>query len=37
MKLTVLGNNGPYPAPGCACSGYSLQSDSGATSILLDC
>jgi ribonuclease BN (tRNA processing enzyme) len=25
MKLTVLGNNGPYPAPGGACSGYLLQ------------
>ncbi|WP_041668615.1 MBL fold metallo-hydrolase [Acetobacterium woodii] len=22
MKLTVLGNNGPYPGPGGACSGY---------------
>ena len=27
MKLTVLGNNGPYPAPGGACSGYLLQHD----------
>lgn len=37
MKLTVLGNNGPYPAHSGACSGYLLQSDSDATSILLDC
>jgi ribonuclease BN (tRNA processing enzyme) len=35
MKLTVLGNNGPYPGPGGACSGYLLQ-DEG-TNILLDC
>lgn len=27
MKLIVLGNNGPYPAPGGACSSYLLQSD----------
>ena len=37
MRLTVLGNNGPYPAPGGACSGYLLESDSGETKILLDC
>lgn len=37
MRLTVLGNNGPYPAPGGACSGYLLESDSGNTAILLDC
>lgn len=37
MKLTILGNNGPYPAPGCACSGYLLESDSGDTTILIDC
>jgi ribonuclease BN (tRNA processing enzyme) len=35
MKLTVLGNNGPYPAAGSACSGYLLQS--GAANILIDC
>jgi ribonuclease BN (tRNA processing enzyme) len=27
LKLTVLGNNGPYPAQGGACSGYLLQGD----------
>ena len=27
IKLTVIGNNGPYPAAGGACSGYLLQSD----------
>lgn len=37
MKLTILGNNGPYPAPGGACSGYLLESDSGNTTILIDC
>jgi len=37
MKLTVLGNNGPYPANGGACSGYLLTSDSGDTQILIDC
>lgn len=37
MRLTILGNNGPYPAPGGACSGYLLESDSGKTTILLDC
>lgn len=37
MKLTVLGMNGPFPAPGGACSGYLLSSDSGNTHILLDC
>ena len=37
MRLTVLGNNGPYPAPGGACSGYLVESDSGETKILLDC
>ena len=35
MKLTVLGCNGPYPAPGGACSGYLLQD--GDTRVLLDC
>lgn len=28
MKLTVLGKYGPFPAPGGACSGYLLESDS---------
>ena len=37
MKLTILGNNGPYPAPGGACSGYLLESDSGETTVLIDC
>ena len=27
IKLTVLGNNGPYPAPGGACSGYLVESE----------
>ena len=34
FTLTVLGNNGPYPAKGGACSGYLLQYDG--TKILLD-
>ena len=37
MRLTVLGNNGPYPAKGGACSGYLVESDSGNTNVLLDC
>ena len=37
MKLTILGNNGPYPSAGGACSGYLLSSDSGKTNVLLDC
>lgn len=37
LKLTILGNNGPYPAPGGACSGYLLESDSGKTTLLIDC
>lgn len=37
MKLTVLGNNGPFPAPGGACSGYLVTSESGKTNLLLDC
>lgn len=37
MKLKILGNNGPFPAPGGACSGYLLTSDSGDTRILIDC
>ena len=35
MKLTVLGNNGPYPAAGGACSGYLLQE--GNRNLLFDC
>lgn len=35
MKLTVLGNQGPYPAPGGACSGYLVSQ--GDTHVLLDC
>ena len=35
MKLTILGNNGPFPAAGGACSGYLIQS--GGISILIDC
>lgn len=34
MKLTVLGNNGPYPKAGGACSGFLL--DSGETKLVLD-
>lgn len=35
MKLTVLGNNGPYPSPGGACSGYLLEEKG--IKILVDC
>ena len=35
MKLTILGNNGPFPAAGGACSGYLLSS--GDTHVLIDC
>lgn len=35
MQLTVLGNNGPWPSSGGACSGY-LVSD-GQTRLLVDC
>lgn len=35
MKLTVLGNNGPFPAAGGACSGYVISE--GKTNILIDC
>ena len=37
MQLTILGNNGPFPAPNGACSGYLLESDSGDTRVLIDC
>ncbi len=36
MYLTILGNNGPFPAPGGACSSYLLESDSGDTRLLVD-
>ena len=35
MKITVLGNSGPYPGPGTVCSGYLLEADG--MNILLDC
>lgn len=35
MKLTILGNNGPYPSPAGACSGYLLQTDSA--KVMIDC
>lgn len=35
MKLTVLGNNGPFPSAGGACSGYLARS--GGKNILIDC
>ena len=37
MILTILGNNGPFPAAGGACSGYLLESNSGNTRVLIDC
>lgn len=37
MRLTVFGVNGPYPAPGGACSGYLISSDDQSTHLLLDC
>lgn len=35
MRVTVLGQYSPYPAPGGACSGYLLEE--GDTRVLLDC
>ena len=35
MKLTILGNRGPYPTPNGACSGYLLESEK--THILIEC
>ena len=35
MKLTILGNNGPFPSAGGACSGYLVRN--GDTNILIDC
>ena len=37
MRLTILGNNGPYPAPGGACSGYLLETDDASARVLMDC
>lgn len=37
MKLRIIGNNGPYPAEGGACSSYLLSDDSDKTHILIDC
>ena len=36
MTLRILGNNGPYPASGGACSSYLLSSGSGNTNIIID-
>ncbi len=35
MKLTILGNNGPFPAAGGACSGYLIRE--GSAKLLIDC
>jgi ribonuclease BN (tRNA processing enzyme) len=35
MKLTILGNNGPFPSAGGACSGYLVRE--GSLNILIDC
>jgi len=35
MKLTILGNNGPFPAPGHACSGYLVSHKN--VNVLVDC
>jgi len=35
MKITILGNNGPYPSPGGACSGYLITE--GDKNLLIDC
>lgn len=35
MRLTILGNNGPFPSAGGACSGYLMEHED--TKILLDC
>jgi ribonuclease BN (tRNA processing enzyme) len=37
VRLTVFGVNGPYPAPGGACSGYMISSDDQNVHLLLDC
>src|SRR3954451_10980434 len=35
MKLRILGETGPYPAPGGATTGYLLSTDQG--HVLIDC
>ena len=35
MQLTILGNNGPYPETGGACSGYLICDDACKTRILI--
>ena len=35
MRIHILGMNGPYPAPGGACSGYLVEHED--TRVLLDC
>lgn len=35
MNLTILGNNGPYPSAGGACSGYLIRE--GDINLLIDC
>ncbi len=35
MRITVLGNSGPYPRAGSACSGYLFEDEN--TKILIDC
>ncbi|MBB6217950.1 ribonuclease BN (tRNA processing enzyme) [Anaerosolibacter carboniphilus] len=35
MRITVLGNSGPYPRAGGACSGYLFENEN--TKILIDC
>ncbi|AEV69427.1 MBL fold metallo-hydrolase [Acetivibrio clariflavus] len=35
MKITILGNNGPFPSAGGACSGYLVRE--GDKNILIDC
>lgn len=37
MLLTILGNNGPYPEAGGACSGYLVTDDEKRHSVLIDC
>ena len=39
MKLTILGNNGPFPSAGGACSGYLIQNEENGKkiNILIDC
>lgn len=37
MRLTILGNNGPFPGAKGACSGYLLESDSRETRLLIEC